>query len=1169
MADEEVEVVVEEQVPAGTVSIAVTRVSLNTLSMGDDCGGSVSVWARVVSKRSDSAWVAQSSFAKAVGWTAPPAAEGDEAAAEASGPFSFWPPTCKDGSEVDTEDAAWTRSNVCKLRPDAVKKALAEIVDDMPEESVAAAAWEELLGAGDTEDVSAVDIDYPPHESGFVPTRSGPIPCNVNNIAALLNTELVVELYKGDARDPTVDQLVGMAPVGAVTWTGRELTGTETSMQRVLQYPGGVECSIPIVMQPTEEGTTVFASPPSVTVAMVADDTLLKFCRGGRTFSAVTSGVYLNDADGKRADHIATAWGLDGDSWEGASFSMSCAAPGGSVTTSLPNGKLQKATPPAEADVGEDGAPATVAADEAADLTWAPADSPCTLMTAFLPATAVADILSAETAPMWEVSVSKERPEDAEEEAWAAEPGVNMVTYVEIGILREPGLSKYGGKFALTDKRPKDPPPNTEEMDTDDETEAMEKYNAPLPTPLLFLYVQFDEPLVALPPPPPEPVLTPKDIVPPRENPEAKPGKMAGEIFREEVSSVVATLTEEISRLFGTRPSENTGSSREERRRQLLYQLNTGGKYHEFRQRLKRSVARLVKERFPSKSTLSAGTLEHDKFMTDLYSHLMGEVMKVVNTAFQDAEGVPVDLIADPEALPESEREIVGAGGDTAVVLKRLASLALEAELNGDIVRAGKCHQDCVTASEEAAKRRYVRAVPGGGAEPWLTYASFCSRTGDISRAKECCREAVSLSLQPTNGDSAVPVRSALALCLHGAILAEEGEWKDASVMFAGVLGEEAQATQLEMENACTLAALTYNSMKQFRKAEKAMLQATADGKSEIDLYHQAVAFLMRHGLSKQAPLAMQMAAAAGTDGGLEEGITGLSDTIAWTAMKMDRQQRVRHMWLAGFTSMVSNDVQGAQKNLKAAIELEEKCHEAWCLLGHLMHSAGNAVEAKRAYQTALPLLEAQSTVEPIALMTGLPLLYIRLGALYLDSASDAGAAKEVFLRCCRSNPSASVWLGVGRACIMLGLLNEAEEALAEANIIDNRNPTVWGYLALMCATIEPRRNQESDQCMRQAIKLNLMDSELLARIGNAYKVDGRFDMAEAALRRALAATGTKDQKIRLALAEVLQSQNKYEVAIKEYRTVLRGDSSAANKKVAAIGVKTLEAALGGSDTIQ
>jgi len=150
-----------------------------------------------------------------------------------------------------------------------------------------------------------------------------------------------------------------------------------------------------------------------------------------------------------------------------------------------------------------------------------------------------------------------------------------------------------------------------------------------------------------------------------------------------------------------------------------------------------------------------------------------------------------------------------------------------------------------------------------------------------------------------------------------------------------------------------------------------------------------------------------------------------------------------------------------------------------------------------------------------------------------------------------------------------LGLLNEAEEALAEANIIDNRNPTVWGYLALMCATIEPRRNQESDQCMRQAIKLNLMDSELLARIGNAYKVDGRFDMAEAALRRALAATGNKDQKIRLALAEVLQSQNKYEVAIKEYRTVLRGDSSAANKKVAAIGVKTLEAALGGSDTIQ
>ena len=42
-------------------------------------------------------------------------------------------------------------------------------------------------------------------------------------------------------------------------------------------------------------------------------------------------------------------------------------------------------------------------------------------------------------------------------------------------------------------------------------------------------------------------------------------------------------------------------------------------------------------------------------------------------------------------------------------------------------------------------------------------------------------------------------------------------------------------------------------------------------------------------------------------------------------------------------------------------------------------------------------------------------------------------------------------WLGVGIACYRLGDLSQAEDALVEANILNNLDAAVWGYLSLVC----------------------------------------------------------------------------------------------------------------------
>jgi len=72
-------------------------------------------------------------------------------------------------------------------------------------------------------------------------------------------------------------------------------------------------------------------------------------------------------------------------------------------------------------------------------------------------------------------------------------------------------------------------------------------------------------------------------------------------------------------------------------------------------------------------------------------------------------------------------------------------------------------------------------------------------------------------------------------------------------------------------------------------------------------------------------------------------------------------------------------------------------------------------------------------------------------------------------------------WLGVGIACYRLGELSEAEDALSEANVLNNNDPEVWAYLSLVC--LKTNRRLEAEQAYKYAVKLNLEEGPLLAEI--------------------------------------------------------------------------------------
>ena len=56
--------------------------------------------------------------------------------------------------------------------------------------------------------------------------------------------------------------------------------------------------------------------------------------------------------------------------------------------------------------------------------------------------------------------------------------------------------------------------------------------------------------------------------------------------------------------------------------------------------------------------------------------------------------------------------------------------------------------------------------------------------------------------------------------------------------------------------------------------------------------------------------------------------------------------------------------------------------------------------------------------------------------------------------------------------CPQLGELGEAEDALMEANILNNSDPEVWGYLSLVC--LRTARKVEAEQSYKHAVKVRL-----------------------------------------------------------------------------------------------
>eukprot|EP01031_Cornospumella_fuschlensis_P035082 gene35082-42490_t len=169
---------------------------------------------------------------------------------------------------------------------------------------------------------------------------------------------------------------------------------------------------------------------------------------------------------------------------------------------------------------------------------------------------------------------------------------------------------------------------------------------------------------------------------------------------------------------------------------------------------------------------------------------------------------------------------------------------------------------------------------------------------------------------------------------------------------------------------------------------------------------------------------------------------------------------------------------------------------------------------------------------------------------------------------------SASVCLQLGVNYLRLNKESEAEKALMEANLLDNRNAEVWAMLCMLCVRLGPRRVYEAEQCLFQALRLGLAAPSVLRELALAFMSIDKLQVAEDLLRRSIACDLQTKRSAhphsRKLLADVLAGQNLAAKAVDEYKAVLLDeDADVGTKRAAADKCLALLASLGRDEELE
>ncbi|XP_032087353.1 cilia- and flagella-associated protein 70 isoform X2 [Thamnophis elegans] len=556
-----------------------------------------------------------------------------------------------------------------------------------------------------------------------------------------------------------------------------------------------------------------------------------------------------------------------------------------------------------------------------------------------------------------------------------------------------------------------------------------------------------------------------KEMIPPHPPlPRRTAGAMkAVEDYHTQITSIAASILDEYHELFGRQVIQGLlidSQTLEDQKCQLNYELNTSGKYFAFKEQLKHAVVKIVREKYLK--TTAFETLDQlQAFLSELYVYLMDQMHVALNQVLS---------LQTPSPPPP-----------VYTTLEQLQLFAREAQVNRDYGLASTYYQERLSRNPQDI-------------QSWLDYGAFCLLTENNFKAQECFREAVGLD---ANHMPSVLLCGIMAVMLQN--------YEEAEVFF-----EDATCVEPNSVVAWTMLGLFYDIQENYIRVEMAFHEATKLQKAHLPKEKPSppsieevpvtggkkkMSYMASRGQSLVAPEESEMPKSAAvafepelsllmvspqTTSIFMETIKFLLDVnalqfvhraLAHELISPQGGPSCDYYLVLAQTYMLKKEYEQSEESLEMALQIDYLNPEVWAQKGHLCYLTGNFSEAKSCYERTISFVTDAKDMHTV---------YLRLGSIYLEG-KEYDKAKHIYLLASKKSPSCLTWLGVGIACYRLKEMDEAEDALSEANALNNSNPEVWAYLALVC--MKGGRQLEAEQSYKYAVKLELDNPDLLQEV--------------------------------------------------------------------------------------